>query len=364
MSMTQAMPLRMNALFPSASTNTSFNSTSLARAVVSVCQRGGTITTVKFHKRTTAGTGTVIGARIETVSDGYPTGTLVAAGASGTLTMDTSVGVQTITITTPPTVVAGDIVAVVLYVVTHVVSVAISPQIAVPYSLAVNGVSGLPGIRNNTAFTEGSASGWASGSGSVLPLFAGLFSDGEPLAGSTVAGSSTLTTTTVPTSGSDSYLGLKFTPDSDCNLEGVQWCGRADGSVKWELYDAANTLLGTSNVLPSGSLATTTANTTLAIFATPIALTGEQSYRLVERSVSGADNTQIGHLLADAVMLSAMFGDWVQTTSADGVNWTDNNTGLCPGILPFVTPITGGGGDYTYDQVKQLRYKMRQGIRA
>jgi hypothetical protein len=174
--------------------------------------------------------------------------------------------------------------------------------------------------------------------------FAGLYDDDTPLIGSVVPGDIAVANTTVPTSGANSYLGLKFSPDSDCNLEFVQWCGRTDGSVKWELYDASNTLLGTSNILASETLATTTSNTVVARFDTPVALTGGQSYRLVERSVSGSNNQQTSLGLANASMLSAIYGTWCRTTSEDGTAWTDDTTGICPGILPFITPTSSGGG--------------------
>jgi len=85
-----------------------FTSASVARATVTYAQKAGTIDRVCFNKGTSAGTSTVVGARIETLVDGYPSGTLAATGASGTLTLDATTGIKTITLGTPITVAAGD----------------------------------------------------------------------------------------------------------------------------------------------------------------------------------------------------------------------------------------------------------------
>jgi hypothetical protein len=343
MSMTQAMPARMNAFFTANPVAISWNATTIARAHIAIAQKSGTIDCVKFLKRTTGGNGAVAAARIETVSASNPTGTLFAAGADGSLSLDATTGVKTITLGTPLSVTAGDIIAVVLYFSNVTGTPSIAGTIATPYSLP-SIASGMPGHRSNAAFSVGSATGWTNGTASVVLAFAAIYDDGAPLAGAVVPATMSVTTTTVPTSGANSYLGLKFAPDSDCELEYVQFCGRADGSVKFELYDNSNSLLGTTNVLGSGVLATTSANTVSFRFATPIALTAGDSYRLVQRSISGANNSQVTLQLEDAAMLSVLFGTWCQTTSSDGTTWTDDTTGICPGILPFIMPTSSGGG--------------------
>ncbi len=343
MSMSQATPLRMNGFFTASPAAIAFSATTVARAHIAICQKTGTIDRVKFLKRSAAGNGAVIDCRIETVSGSNPTGTLVAAGADGSLTLDATMGVKTIALNTPLTVTAGDIIAVVLYCSNATGTPSIAGSIATPYSLPSNS-AGIPGYRSNAGFSVGSASGWTNSTVSAIISFAGVYTDGAPLVGSVVPSAITTTTTTVPTSGANSYLGLKFAPDSNCDLEYVQLCGRGDGSINFECYDSSNNLLGTTNTFASGVIATTSVNTIALRFATPIALTGGQSYRLVQRSVSGANNNQVSLQLEDSAMLSVLFGTWCQTTSSDGATWTDDTTGISPGVLPFITPTTSGGG--------------------
>lgn len=343
MSMSRAMPMRMNAFFTAAPAAVSWNATTIARAYITVAQKSGTIDCVKFLKRSAAGNGAIAAARIETVSASNPTGTLFATGADGSLSLDATTGVKSIPLNTPPTVTVGDIIATILYFTDVTGTPSIAGTIATPYSLPAIS-SGLPGLRNNAAFSVGSASGWTNGTANTICSFAALYNDGIPLIGGVVPLDTAVTNTTVPTSGANSYLGLKGGFDYDCDLEFIQWCGRTDGSVHWEVYDASNNLLGTSNTLANGVLTTTVANTVVARFGTPIALTAGQSYRLIERSVSGAYNAQTSLGLMDATMLAALFGaNWCRTSSADGTTWTDDTTGICPGILPFITPKSSSG---------------------
>jgi hypothetical protein len=342
MSMSQATPLRMNGFFTANPVAVPFNATTVARAHIAICQRTGTIDRVKFLKRTAAGNGAVANCRIETVSGSNPTGTLVAAGAEGSLSLDATTGVKTIALNTPLTVTAGDIIAVILYCSDATGTPSIAGTIATPHSLP-SVSAGIPGHRSNAAYSVGSASGWTNGTGSVVISFAGVYTDGTPLAGAIVPSAIAVATTNVPTSGVNSYLGLKFAPDSNCDLEYVQFCARGDGSITFECYDSGNTLLGTTNTLASGVLATASANTIALRFATPIALTGGQSYRLVQRSISGLNNNQTSLQLEDSAMLSAIFGTWCQTSSSDGTTWTDDTTGIAPGVLPFITPTSSGG---------------------
>lgn len=343
MSMSRACPMRMNGFFTANPAALAMTDLVTARGLVAICQKAGVIDRVQVFSRSTGGGTSVINARIETVFQSLPTGTLVAAGAEGSAVMPGAIGVVTITLTTPLTVAAGDIICPMIFMTSVTGSPSLAGTIATPYSLAAIS-AGLPGFRSNAGFVLGSSSGWTNSTANVVVPWAAVYDDGTPLPGSLVPGSASVATTLVPTSGANSYLGLKFSPDSNCNLEFVQWCGRTDGSVRWELYDSTNTLLGTSNTLASQTLNTTAANTVVARFATPIALTGGDSYRLVERSVSGVNNAQTSLQMADAAMLAAIYGDWVRTTSADGVTWTDDTTGICPGILPFITPTGSGGG--------------------
>ena len=363
MSFVKAMPMRMSSFFTAAPVAVAFNATNMARALVTICQKTGTIDRVKFLKRTAAGDTAVMAARIETVSASDPTGTLAGTNASGTVTLDATTGIKTITLTSSLSVTAGDVIAVVLYATNVTGTPSIAGTMASP--LAPQGLAtGLPCLRTNATFTAGSGANWSSGTANALSCFGAVYSDGDPVFNSVIPNATTFTNTTIPTSGANSYFGLKFTADANCNLHGVRWAGRSDGSVKWELYNSVNTLLGTSNVLASGVSSATTSNTMTAIFATPIALTGGASYRLVERSVSGTNNAQSTILLEDSTMTSFLYGSgWVQTISADGTTWTDDTTGICPGIVPLILP-TIAVSDYTFDQVKQLKYKMRQGART
>lgn len=363
MSFVKAMPMRMSSFFTAAPVAVAYSATNMARALITICQKTGVIDRVKFLKRTTAGDTAVMAARIETVSAADPTGTLAGINASGTVTLDATTGIKTITLTSSLSVTVGDIIAVVLYATDVTGTPSIAGTMASPISPEALS-TGLPCLRTNATFTAGLSANWSSNTANALSCFGAVYSDGDPVYGSVLPNATTFTNTTIPTSGANSYFGLKFTADANCNLHGVRWAGRSDGSVKWECYDSSNTLLGTSNVLASGSTTTAASNTMTSIFATPVALIGGSSYRLVERSVSGASNAQSTILLEDSTMISFLYGTWCQTVSADGTTWTDDTTGICPGVVPLILPTIVSSGDYTYAQVKQLRYKMRQGART
>lgn len=281
--------------------------------------------------------------RLETVSGSNPTGTLVAAGAEGTHTIVASTGVKEITFTTPLTVTAGDVIAVVIYCHTYVAAASLGIILTGAGFLHSN-AAGLPGIRANTGFVLGTSTGWTVSSSDAAPAFTALYSDGEPLLGAVIPGGASVATTTIPSSGSDSYLGLKFSPDANCNLEYVSVCGRNDGSSYFQLYDMSNTLLGTSITLAAGVIANNNSNSVIFRFTTPITMTGGQTYRLVQRNISGSTN-QVSLQLKDSAMLASLFGSvWCRTTSSDGVNWTDDTTGIAPNVMPFVTMSAASGG--------------------
>lgn len=356
MSMLTAMPMRINAIFTVAPVAFIVTDTISARSLTAICQKSGTIDRVQVLKRTTAGNGATLNARIETVFQSIPTGTLVAAGADGSVALDATTGVKTITLATPLTVAQGDIISPLIWCSNATGTPSLGQNIFSPCSLPALS-AGLPGLRSNATFSVGSAANWTNHTPNVYAVWAALYDDGEPLAGSCVVDDIALGTNVVPTSGANSYSGLKFTADGNCDLVFVEWCGRTDGSVRWELYDSSNTLLGTTNTLASQTLNTTPANTSVALFTSPVALTGGQSYRLIERSVSGANNSQTTMKMSDATMLAALFGAWVRTTSADGVTWTDDTTGICPGIIPFITPTgSGGGGSSTQNPFRSRAF--------
>lgn len=340
MSASLAAPLRMNRAFDASPAAFSVGSTSDARAHIAICQRSGVIDRVFIYSRAVAGAGTVIGARIETVSGGNPTGTLVSAGASGLWTHDGVVGAKTITLTSPVTVTAGDIIAVILYCDTYVASASLASTISSGYTVLLDS-PGLPGLKTSTTFVVGSGAGWTTGTAPVVIAFAAVYTDGEPLLGSVVPGATTTSPTSVVPSGANSYLGLKFTPDSTCDLHYVTWFGNNSGNSYWQVYDSvSNTLIGTSAYIPSGANPSSTINT-MCLFSSPVRLNGGQSYRLVQRNVSGT-TTQVSLALKDNEMLTKVFGAWCRTTSSDGLNWTDDNTGICPNVMPHVVPVRDG----------------------
>ena len=337
-----AVPYRLNSPIIAVSTTT-FTATTVARAIVGYAQKTGTIDRLVFYKSSTAGSGTIMGARIETVSGSRPTGTLFSAGASGTVTLGGSAGVVVITFGTPVSVTAGDIIAGVLYVDTY----SATPTISVTLNGAIGPIftaAGLPNNSNNASFSVGSGASWGNGTANTLCGFALLFDDETPVIGSLCALATSTTGTTIPTSGSNSHLGVKFIPDYNCDLHAVQIYGRGDGSIKAEVYNSGNTLIGTSLTLSSGSITNAT-STILLPFTTPVSLTSGETYRIVERSVSGASNNQQSIQLYSHAMLEAVYGTgWCRTTSSDGTTWTDDSTGIMPNVMPFVCPTGSGGG--------------------
>lgn len=116
-------------------------------AAVMQCPAAGTVDSIDFITGAVT-TGCDIEARIETVgTDGLPTGTLVAAGATGTVTVangDDNVS-KSVTIGTPPTVALGDLVAVVLVVSSGTPNMNITSMLSAitnngwPYSATYNG---------------------------------------------------------------------------------------------------------------------------------------------------------------------------------------------------------------------------------
>lgn len=322
-----------NSTAPTASV---LNSALVAAACVGHATKDGDVDRILLWKTTGGTTGTLTG-QLQTCTTGNPSGTLLNASATGSMTPTAGTGVgQTIALAAPVAVAKGDLFSAVIYF--SVFATSTSYARIIPASFECSNIAGtVPGNRTNTNYTPGSGANWLGSTANSIGMICPVFTDGTCAMHGTYMFSSMPAYTTVPTTGVNSYYGVKWACTTTCDLEFLCDHGRSDGA-KYEVYDSNNVLIGTSRTQNGGS-----GNTgNVFVFASPVRLTAGQTYRIVKRNVSGT-NTLLVFASHSQAMQEDMYGIYCLTTSTNGTSWTDTAASTASFALG-ITPVAGGGG--------------------
>lgn len=288
------------------------------------------IASIRFRVRVHT-TGATLEVRLETVSGGSPSGSLLAVGASGTVTT-TGIGDYTCTITTPPSVTRGDFFAVVIK------QPAVSAGNCQINTMSVIGNVGMPRTLqyvSSWAFNRSVALAVEVNytvNGAGTQLTAGVFTDDTAL---------TINTGTTP-----DERGNVFTIPVTMQVFGcVMRSGQATGNLVLTLYDATGSVL-TSLTVPSSSV--DTSNTIVHQYRFPdlVTLTAGETYRLTYRSDSGSNVIGFQTSFATASNIDGWVTNGVvlSTFRTDAGAWTDSNLGLVwLGLLINAIDVSSGG---------------------
>lgn len=258
--------------------------------------------------------------RIETVSNGLPSGTLIAAGAEGTVT-STGTGIHTATITTPPALSRGDIFAIVIK---QPSSNFGDCQIR---TLVTDSTQGFP-----LTALDVNGNGWLRLGNDASIAAVALWADaGIVSAGLTQFVCEELETVTLNTGTDPSEFGNKFTLGIAVSVAGVvlrTGNGSTSGDIKITLYDSDDTVLA-QVTLPDALVRDVDLAVNTVLFEESVVLVANESYRLTIQSTSTSDvatfavDTNAGDL--GAILTAGTVG---ATERAGSGEWTDSITKL------------------------------------
>lgn len=295
----------------------SFTAATHKFAMVTYAPASGSIDQIEFGTGTVT-TGATVEARIETVdSSGDPSGSLVAAGASGTVVVANSDDAvwKTVSIGTPPAVVKGDRIALVLVISSG------TPSLALRISSPL-----ISDVTTYTDYYNGSV--WAkqaapiamtvrySGSSDYVP-FLGLLPARLP------------TFTSINTGSTPDELGNKITVPFTCTVVGVWvYINSVVGDADLVVYDAANNVLFSKSHLAAQRR---TAGVSLTVGADFNVRAGE----VVRVVVKPTSVTNVAILQSTESKLTAfsMGSDCVNTSRTDAGVWTEGTDPVGIGLI-------------------------------
>jgi hypothetical protein len=309
----------------------------------------------------TVTTGSTMELRIETVdpATGFPSGSLVAAGASATQVVNAADDnvVFTISLTTPVALTAGTDYAIVFKQPTassgnlqfECASTFMDPGVGKPYGLQNTGVS--PSVS------------WSKKS-SEAPSFALTYNDGTicvprgvfPVHGSGIT--LTLNTGTTP-----DVAGMLFTPAFSFRVIGA-WAGASiGGDANFRLVSTAYHQVNATGILATGAVdkdirGNTGATILRSYFTSPYTVIAGTSYRLI---LEPSTATSVS-LYATGVLSSDIAKAWLGipnclTTAKDPTangSWTDYSAASpgyripCMGLIIDAIDLSSGGGQRAY----------------
>lgn len=315
---------------PYASSNFAIDSATDALGAIFVAQKSGTIDRLFYNCNVNTSPPSYL-IRLESLSAGRPSNTILSAGASATFT-PANLNVNAVALGTSYNVTAGEVFAVTI---SHN-SGTIGGSNFSTFNYVVTCYPALMYSNNGASWIQGSTaySTWSTGiSNPGLAGFGALYSDNEivgtgwPMAASTV-------NTSVPTSGTDSYYGNVFTAPANLICNGFLANGRFDGSATIYLYDSNNNQLA-SYAIASGAYPATTNVHAIGWFSSPVNLIKGQSYRIFARNSSGTVQFSSSRCDLSTYTPTMITGGAKSTTSTNGTSWTDD-TARFAAITPLV----------------------------
>jgi len=326
-----------------------------------------TDTVSKVYFRTgTVTTGCVIKIEVQSVTNGRPSGTILAAGANGTVTVaDTDDNIwKSVTIGTPPSVTEGQDIAIVL---TYDSGTTPNMQLAAMASPLAAGATMSPAF-----FIDTGASTWASAVGVSSSIGYGpmewvvAFGTAGPQYMACLMPLNSAPTLNAITSASapDEYA-LRFQLPYACRIRGIRWLmanAAAGSNYTATLWPASSTTDGDAlaQFAGDGDSATSTTNDGYAdaIFATPYSIAKDTTYyagirsdnanaiTVVTMSAAGTGAAASGVIAFDSTMTAQIYLSSRTWTAGSAGAWTDTTTAI-PLIHLIIDQIDDGDGSGT-----------------
>lgn len=337
----QRQVLKGHQFFPSAEciyaspTAIAFASASDTMGTVFRAPKSGTILGFRFGTRSVT-TGATLRCSLQTVANGVSTGTLIAAGASGTVVVantDDNV-IKTITFDTPQVVNKGDLMCVVLDVSAGTpAALQVGRLSSAYYSAPPYAVQFLAGVTTN-------------GAAALLGLMP-IYSTGDEHLAPNALPHTNSTNKSISTATAVNELGLRFTMPFNAVTDGFQWrCVTTSAQpVDGILYDAATDTVLRSFSIDAGVLGQTPNATNIGgDWPTPLNLVRGKSYRLtIKPTGATAFNAiaQISGIFKKPVGLE----DAIYCERATGGAWTEIADSTC-GIQLSLSGINFPDGSY------------------
>lgn len=304
--------------------------------------RSGSITDIGFSHVTTTGSPPDYQVSLETLTTNRRPSGIMYGGSAVTAFTPGTPGWRWVTLSTPATAVAGDVVAAVIG------PTATAPSTSNRIGIGDGSLGSPNGINVNLYFT----SAWLEhdgGQGQIALRYSDSSMVGIPAVNMQAQGP------TIDNASTPDEIGAKFTVPFDCTIDGAMLCQNAiviGPPFTVKLYDASDTLLSSFDVTTTMDLDYGSDNFTV-LFA-PVTLTKDTVYRLTMLPTSGA-NVRLGALQmisADtrALLPGGLYFAWTQRTDAG--SWTDDDTKL-PWAALRLTSIeipmaSAGGGAYAF----------------
>lgn len=310
-------------------------------------QKSGTLDRFFFGVRNALSTPSYL-VRIETLSAGRPGNSIIATGASATVTPSGAGTVNIASMTTPYAITKGDMVAVTIQYSSGTIGASNYtefPYAAMSYpgpSYAQTGERYLAAVTAHPTWGNGLASAAYAGFGAVY--------DDNEILGQAIPLADAIISTNIPTSGTDSWYGSTFTAPINCECIGWVGCGRFDGTCSITLYDSSNNSLASQSIVAGSYPAAANINGK-GYFSSSVKLQQGQRYRLFGRLTSGTMSIMSYRCDLATLTNPSLYHDLQATTSSNGIAWT-NNTNRFAAMIPVVKfsngvriPNIRGGAD-------------------
>lgn len=266
--------------------------------------------------------------RIETVNaSGDPSGTLVAAGADGSVASPAANTWYDVTIVTPPTLTAGQLIAIVVDCPSG------SPNLQ---------IARITGQSGQIPYTDLFATSWAKSNN--LPLGA-LKISGSWVTTPDFVPFTTLTSVDFDVGSSPDERGNVFTCPIDCEINGAWFSGTGSsaGAHIVRVYDASNTVLTSTTVGAGVNAGFNSPGRFIGL--PPVNLEAGSLYRVVVRPTSAAV-VGVRRMVFPSTDHAAAFANGIfrSTERTNDGSWTDTNTSVeSIGLIVSKVHETGGG---------------------
>ena len=318
--------------------NASITASTHQKAWLFQAPKTGNIDRIMFQTRTVT-TGCTLDIRLETISGGLPTGTLVSTNSNITQ-------------------VIGDTDDNVNFVVTLTSSAAVTKNMI--YAIRINVSSGSPNLNlaAGSGFTPGmglspkhlttidSGSTWFLVSSS-FPVSAIRYDDSDyPFVPEfqiyTDFSSNTITSASTPDA-----VGNKFTLPFNCNLVGYWSYADLDEVFNFSLYDSSGVVSGSTHS-GTGNHPIGTIDLPGFFPIIPVALTADTNYAAVIEATSSGNNI-INYAIINSLTISAAPYGMTYVSAKDPSDFSDftadtAKVAIVGIVVADVTPVSGGGG--------------------
>lgn len=288
------------------------NATATVLANIHKAPKNGQIAEIKFATATVT-TGSTYDCRLETLTAGNPSGSLIAAGANGSVTIaDSDDNVfKTVTIGTPPTVSAGDDFAIVLR---HSSG---SPNWQMPVNTPI--ISFSPPYRSNFNGTS-----WTQAGAPYVMLI--KYSGDTDYTAIGVPPAVTQSATQFNSSSTPDERGNKFVMPFSCRANGAfSYFSTANGDTDFVLYDDSDNVLATASFEADNKVG---AGPIQLFFndVNYVELTEGRTYRLTNRPSSTTNLPYYSMNTVEIGGLGFSAGQILGTSRTNAGAWTDDAT--------------------------------------